>query len=102
MNSSDLIGEAYKRTKKAVERSLDTCKQVNNITKVNPNTAIPGARFLIWNTSMFASVGMLSLIRDIRININNGNPMQNMLMQSLLGGGNGMNMCGNSGGGGMC
>lgn len=32
-----------------------------------------------------------------------GNPMQNMLMQSLLGGGgNGMNMCGNSGGGGMC
>lgn len=31
-----------------------------------------------------------------------GNPMQNMLMQSLMGGGNGMNMCGNSGGGGMC
>lgn len=33
-----------------------------------------------------------------------GNPMQNMLMQSLLGGGgNGMNMCGGSGGGGgMC
>ena len=31
-----------------------------------------------------------------------GNPMQNMLLQSLLGGGgNGMNMCGN-GGGGMC
>lgn len=30
------------------------------------------------------------------------NPMQNMLMQSLMGGGNGMNMCGNSGGGGMC
>ena len=33
---------------------------------------------------------------------NNANPMQNMLMQSLMGGGNGMNMCGNSGGGGMC
>ena len=31
-----------------------------------------------------------------------GNPMQNMLMQSLMGGGNGMNMCGSSGGGGMC
>ena len=31
-----------------------------------------------------------------------GNPMQNMLMQSLMSGGNGMNMCGNSGGGGMC
>ena len=31
-----------------------------------------------------------------------GNPMQNMLMQSLIGGGNGMNMCGNSGGSGMC
>ena len=32
-----------------------------------------------------------------------GNPMQNLLMQSLLGGGNGMNMCGpSSGGGGMC
>ena len=31
-----------------------------------------------------------------------GNPMQNILLQSLLnGGGNGMNMCGN-GGGGMC
>lgn len=30
------------------------------------------------------------------------NPMQNMLMQSLMGGGNGMNMCGSSGGGGMC
>ena len=30
------------------------------------------------------------------------NPMQNMLLQSLMGGGNGMNMCGNSGGSGMC
>lgn len=31
-----------------------------------------------------------------------GNPMQNLLLQSLMGGGNGMNMCSNSGGGGMC
>lgn len=36
-------------------------------------------------------------------NTGGGNPLQNMLMQSLLGGGgNGMNMCGSSGGGGMC
>jgi hypothetical protein len=45
MNSLDLIGAAYRRIKKAVDRSFDTCKQVNNITKVKPNTAMPGARF---------------------------------------------------------
>ena len=44
----------------------------------------------------------MSNIANMMSGMNGGNPMQNFLMKSLMGGGNGMNMCGNSGGGGMC
>lgn len=44
----------------------------------------------------------MSNIANMMGGMGGGNPMQNILMQSLMGGGNGMNMCGNSGGSGMC
>lgn len=70
----------------------------NPMGGANPNTGADGANNTMNTNNPLNNLGAMGNMGN-----SGGNPMQNMLMQSLLGGGNGMNMCGNSGGGGgMC